>query len=285
VFLEFLQGHMAGPEGSSKPLASPDGQYIAFAADYGHGLWKIVLCDLASGETWDFVDPDEYGGRGQSSELLITAWSPDSRELLYHVTTFDLDDPYRDYIERFFCARNIHTHENRTLVFPGKFDCWLPAGSFLVTRDGLPCVWDSAEDSIRNVTPSSRGGYFRQLTCDHSGQFLLANYCPTQYDRFSQIVRVDVSSGAVAAVSEVGEWARYQFPSSSPSGGHVAYMVMAGTLPLPTRTLVVDGRDMRVCRSYKWIDDDRIVVLDFDVLLVLDIHTGRVVGATQLAAE
>ncbi len=102
----------------------------------------------------------------------------------------------------------------------------------------------------------------------------------------TQIVEIDVTTGAMQEVTSVGGWTEFRRPRFSPSGTRIAYQ---HRLEQPTRyTVVVDGKAVYHCKTGsrsctpQWIDDRSLVILDLGpdekALVVVNADSGDVYG-------
>jgi hypothetical protein len=82
-------GKVSTTQGSTGPLVSPNQHWVAFTQN--HDLW---LCDTSSGRCSHSTSLGQPQAEALASvDVLILAWSPDSRGLLLHLTAGDTEFP------------------------------------------------------------------------------------------------------------------------------------------------------------------------------------------------
>ena len=94
-----------------------------------------------------------------------------------------------------------------------------------------------------------------------------------------RIAEIDLDGLAVSDLSEIASKARFQWPSYSPSGLHVAYLDgEAGT------AVRVDGREIFACGdrlgpdALSWVSDEALAIAVGDTLRVVDARSGALRG-------
>ena len=284
------RGTQYANHGSTYPLPSSDQRHIAFVRD--NDLW---LLDIATGSVTQATHLGRPFTASQASVyVLVTTWSSDSRRLLYHVThgqtegSPDLELPAAEYG---FHIYDTESGESQPIDIPGEYLAWLPSGDFLLSlTDPIPVERQLSRlgaegGNLALVTPQR--GWFGQADGSPDGNLLLVSIGRRVAGRTtSQIVEVDVNTGAVQEVTWVGGWAEFQWPRFSPSGSRIAYQ---HRLNQPTRYIVVvDGKQVYHCKTVssrctpQWIDDRSLVVLDLGpdekALVVVDADSGEVKG-------
>jgi hypothetical protein len=96
--------------------------------------------------------------------------------------------------------------------------------------------------------------------------------------RTSQVVTMDLHSGAVTPISPPSGWADLQWPSWSPSGRHIAWQQSAGTNKKPRAAVMVDGKAVAEDGTHTWLSDSTLALSTAKALVVLDLSTGRELG-------
>ena len=276
--------------GSTYPLPSSDQRQIAFVRD--NDLW---LLDVGTGSVTQTTHVGRPFTANQASVyVLVTTWSSDSRRLLYYVTygrtmgSPELELPAAEYG---FHIYDTESGESQPIDIPGEYLAWLPSGDFLLTlTDTIPVEGQlfrlGAEGgNLTLVTPQR--GWFGQADGSPDGNLLLVSIGRRVAGRgTSQIVEVDVTTGAVQEVTPAGGWTEFQWPRFSPSGTRIAYQ---HRLNEPTRfVVVVDGKPVYHCKTVsirctpQWIDDRSLVIPDLGpdekALVVVDADSGEVKG-------
>ncbi len=206
------RGNESAHYGSTYPLPSNDQRHIAFGRD--NDLW---LLDVGTGSVTQATHVGRPYTAGQASVfVLVTAWSSDSRRLLYHVMAGETEDPEGRSpelevraAEYGFHIYDMESGESQSIDIPGEYLAWLPSGDFLLTMtDSLPPDGQlfrlGAEDGDLALVTSQRG-WFLQADRSPDGNLLLVSIGRRVAGRtMSQIVEVDVTTGAVQEVTSVG---------------------------------------------------------------------------------
>ena len=130
-------------------------------------------------------------------------------------------------------------------------------------------------------------GWFTQADGSPDGNLLLVSIGRSVAGRLTtQIVEIDVTTGAVREVTTLGGWAEFQWPRFSPSETRVAYQQRFSQ---PTGSIVVvDGKAVYHCKTAssrcvpQWIDNRSLVILDAGsdekALVVVNVDSGEVKG-------
>ena len=101
----------------------------------------------------------------------------------------------------------------------------------------------------------------------------------------SQLFKVELGTGTVATITNIGQWAEYQWPKLSPSQSRIAYEHKLSTAGLPRSDLIVDGRTVYSFTGYRklyWIDESTLALLNESILTVVDVNTGQVKSESRL---
>jgi dipeptidyl aminopeptidase/acylaminoacyl peptidase len=271
-------------QGTTAPLVSPDQKTIAFTR--GNDLWLLELSSMRAtrATTIGWPSTSEFA----SVFVLITAWSPDSRKILYRIEKGETEDPegdspdlkvrptpYGDYIY------DVEKQASAAVSIPGQFLAWIPGDGFLIKtgefKSSRLVCFRPRENNGQQIAASP--GDYGQVRTKPGGEQIVAL-------RGSEIVLVDLRDGNAATLA-TGKWAEFQFPTFSPSGKHIAYIRQ---YPLATRgwyghQLFVDGArvyDSDKDLSYDWIDDEVIAILRFErdlskepTWILIDLKTGK----------
>jgi Tol biopolymer transport system component len=283
-------------QGSTLALPSPDQQWVAFTRENDLWLW-----DVARGAATRATQVGApYDQRYASVFVLLTAWSADSRRLLFHVSAgnlecVDCDRPDFELrpAEYGFFFYDLESGAVRGLGsdLPGQFEAWLPDGEFLLSSPEsrlTQAVLMRFNPAGRRTTPLKlpAGGY-GQIDVSHSGQAFVTSFGLERDGRLaSQILRVDLNSGQATALTPVGDWAAYQWPRFSPSGERVAYIRQL-ELPgsrWPPRVLMVGERRLLDCSEelknldFRWVNDSTLAASCGNEVFVVDADSGEVRG-------
>jgi len=282
--------------GTTCPVPSPDKQLIAFTRD--NDLWLFELKTSRASQVSQLGRPDTE--RYASVFVLITDWSPDSRQLLYSINHGDTEDPegYSPTLEVFPHAYGYRIYDlqsavSRPLSLPGNYLAWLPSGDFLLSSaEVAPVDQRSLRFKPGGKHPellTHRKGWYGQMAMSGDGRWLLTGVSQKfGAELTSQIIKIDLLSGAVADITPLGGFAEYQYPQFSPSGTHVSYIRRLGPPQQPRFNIIIDGtsiyQETGRMPEYRWITDDSLVVLDPGErsIVVLDTVNGRVKGRHQL---
>ncbi len=262
--------------GSTYPLPSNDQRHIAFVRD--NDLW---LLDVGTGSVTQTTHVGRpYTASQASVFVLVTAWSSDSRRLLYYVMAGETEDPEGRSpelevraAEYGFHIYDMESGESQPIDIPEGYLTWLPSGDFLLTMtDSLPPEGQLFRLGAEGGDPAlvtSQRGWFLQAHGSPDGNLLLVSLGRSVAGRLTtQIVEIDVA----------------------PSGTRVAYQ---HRLEQPTRYIVVvDGKAVYHCKTGsrgctpQWIDDRSLVILDEGpdekALVVVDADSGEVKGRYRL---
>lgn len=294
-----IHGKWATLQGSTGPAVSADDRWIAFTQN--HDLW---LCDTSSGacsQTTSLGQPATWSLA--SVDVLITAWSANSRELLLHVTAgetelADVDvpelkvrkAPYGFY--RFKMAE----HSLELLKVPDnfEFEAWLPNGEFIGSLEPIlpeqtcrenPLVIVREGASAIPIDANAAPGRLSQVAVSSDG-ISAAMSVQCSRSNFSQIVRFDLENRAFSSVSAKGEYAEYQWPRFSPSARQLTWIRSRHAEgKLAQDTLILDDKPIYECITgidYSWIDNSRIGLICGSQVIVIDSTSGKELSKTQI---
>ncbi len=311
--VEFEGGNDVDHQGTSSPVVSPDQTLLAYTK--ANDLWVMNLADQSSSRLTKY-------GRAETANttsvyVLISAWSSDSRQILYYVSHSDedtlddsqatLDIPSAPYGYRVY---DVLTKTNTAIKFPGEFQIWLPDGSFLLTSaetdlfDQHLLRYHVGEDLPQLVT--NLRGWWGQTSVSPDARTLLIAFSqpvPSSKDinmstdigdtpqLSSRILKYNLRTANFVNVSPVGFWSEYQMPSYSPSGKRIAYVQQSemDSAGFVHGKLIIDGKPVidlpHAPFEYYWIDDNTLTTVEDDTLLVINANTGRELGHTHLAAD
>lgn len=280
--------------GSTLPLPSPDGRWLAFTRE--NDVW---LLDPDTGESRRIT---HVGAPADDHYLAVfvylTAWSPDSSRILYHVAAGLAEDAEgegpvlkerpREY-GYFIFDRAEETQ--LPLELHGQFQAWLPDGDFLLLpEETRPLVQPLLRFNPLTKTLAAVGsllGWYGQISVSADGRWALAGVGQQAEGRLTtQLIRIDLATGETSPVTPVGEWADYQWPRFSPSARFIAYVRQheMDTDSWPRQSLVVDDRSVYFCAGFPkrldfaWINDRSLVASCGDEIVILNAANGKVKG-------
>ncbi len=274
-----------GPQGTTQPLASPDQRWIAFIKD--NDLW---LLKIATGQTAQVTHVGKpHDDNFLAVETWITAWSPDSRHVLYSV-----EQGIRMYAKSYkvhpadygFHIYDLETKTSHPIKFPGTFKAWLPDGDFLLSSVGEPLLlFTPGEATARPV--KSKAGWYGQFDVSADGRWVVATF--GKFGSTNQILKISLSTGQATQITPVGVWTEYQWPRLSPSALRIAFSRYERRYRRSTKPrnvmLVVDGEAIYPCAGQlksRWIDDRTITAVCQGEIVILDVETGEEKGRHKL---
>jgi hypothetical protein len=269
--------------GSDLPSPSPDNKYIAFVRD--NELW---ILDVQQRTTRKIAPAQNE--KTKIDGMSITAWSWDSRLLLYYLQPLLRPDASHQQIvgsmisadAANFRIYDLNSAETEQVTLPGRFAAWLSDRSLiLIPTQGKAWQplwrWRSRQESPE-VFVSEKASY-SQLRTSRDGSTVMA-VAHFKHDT-SEIVKIDVSSRKLTRIVPVGSYAQYQLPTLSPSGRRLGYLLRRGDdKGVSVGDLIVDGK--AVARytqwpQFDWINEEVVFLRDNCRLSVIDLKNHRVV--------
>ena len=273
-------------------LVSPDGRRLVYRKN--GDLWIHDLATSEDRQATTVAKP--YDGHFSALGAQFVAWSPHGDRFLYEVTdpahfppAGCADEPppavRREFAYGYY-VYDLHDRSTHFTKLPGRIMLWL-SDEEVVVSSGTPVRWTPpyfrmglGGDNPR-LLPFPSNLDCGQPAADATGSRLLVD-C-TSGIKTSEIVELDLGDGSICSVSEVGEFAEFQWPSYSPSGREVAWVQELRTGGIWTETrILVDSKPVFGCEqlavSFRWIDDDTILAICRHGLTVLDLRTGDVKG-------
>jgi hypothetical protein len=294
-----IHGKWATLQGSTGPAVSANQRWIAFTQN--HDLW---LCDTSSGACSQATSLGQPATWSLASvDVLITAWSTNSRELLLHVTAgetelpdFDVPElkvrkaPYGFY--RFKMAD--HSLELLKITDKFEFEAWLPNGEFIGSLEPIlpeqtcrenPLVIVREGASAIPIDANAEPSRLAQVAVSSDGiSAAMSVHCSRS--NFSQIVKFDLENRTFLSVSAKGEYAEYQWPRFSPSARQLTWIRSRhAERKLAQDTLILDHKPIYECIAgidYSWIDNSRIGLICGGQLIVIDSTSGKELSKTQI---
>lgn len=283
------QEYAASLQGVTGPLVSANQKHIAFTRE--NDLWILELATMQAKRVTQVGRP--YTKQLASVFVEITAWSADSRRILYHVESGETEDadgeapplktrqaPFGFHIYELPSGKSAPTYIN------GVFEAWLPNGDLLV-KEG-----EYQNARLIRVRPGEKSGAplptkpgdYSQVQLSPDGREMLASVGDTK--RGAEIVRIAIETGNLYSITK-GKWAEFQWPGFSPSGNHLSYVrkFPNGERGRYGNELFIDGH--LVYRSelpfrYYWIDEATLALLVHDwsavdkrTWVVVDRETGK----------
>jgi hypothetical protein len=289
--------YSASLQGVTGPLVSSDQKAIGFTRE--NDLWILELATMQAKRVTKL-------GRSYTKEFAsvfveITAWSADSRRILYHVASGEVEDVDGDAPPRKvrpvpygFHIYELSTGKSTPAYMSGEYQAWLPNGDFLVKEgefQNARLVRVRPGEKSGTALPINPGDY-SQVHLGPDGREMLAFVGDTK--RGAEIVRIDIAAGNLTSLAK-GKWAEFQRPGFSPCGSHFSYVRQ---FPNDERgrygnELFIDGR--LVYRSglsftYYWIDEGTLALLVHDwsvpqkhTWIVIDHETGKEKSSTPMS--
>lgn len=296
---EFPASYLDSIEGSTLPLPSPDGQWIAFGwlpGDFDVHLLKV--------DSWQERRITRFGvppRRGYTyAGTLVVGWSPDSRELLLNVAPGETtseegelsvpDTPYG------FCIYDLGIGGTRCVALPKGFQfvAWLPDGRFLGVLPGRAPQEEETVVLLRSgdatrVTVTSREGTIQHVRVSADAKWLTGLLVGSGEQRTARIVKVNLATLSMTPLASLGPWTGNERPALSPDNQHFSYAHQARMLNgIPQEDLIVDGRLIYSCSGpidYDWVDPQRIALACQDDVIVLDTATRHPLSRSTISAS
>jgi hypothetical protein len=264
--------------GSTLPLPSPNSRWIVFGRDN-----NLHLLNVATGRERTLTEYGRpYAWPYTSVEVLISAWSPDSRRILFAVVPGETDCPAEDcehdrLVRKApygFYIYDLKTERARRIPVPQgfKFSAWLPDGRFLArvtVTTTKRCEERLAIFALGEVHGTEVGATFGspgQMDASPDGRWAIGYFgVGCDEPEKAQLMKVDLQRRSARLVMPPAPWSENQQPHFSPAADQVAY-VHQGPLDghgVPDTHLVVNGEPLSSCHGYidyEWIDERRIAV-------------------------
>jgi hypothetical protein len=266
--------------GSTDPLPSPDGRFVAYVQDSSLWLWTVET--KAAQKLLSGSEPTkEFNG----VLIHITAWKPDGSEILYNVIeerSFtgeggqeeEFPDAIRKPAEYGFNILNLKLNRSRPVNLSDEAEkTWLPSGDFL-TSEGSELFLRNESGSGKPLVSVAPGTRLNQVDIALKQNDVVATL---NGNGSSQIQRINLQSGQMLPISPEGRFADYQGPTISPMGGHVGYIHALGP---DRREFVLDGKPVYATTSFPrahWIDEDAVAIADMDNVVVVRASDGTIV--------
>jgi hypothetical protein len=267
---------------------SPDGLLVAYV-EGGSAFGPLLVRDLSSGDK-TVVAPFVKG-----HELLVAAWSPNGRKILYaDRTTSEIPN----------CIRGIH---GCTRTGPKSFRVYdrddaktTPIDLSLGELDEIAALLDTGEVLVTNddgalerFDPKAKTRTPLASTYRHSGFSIDAHrLLSTGWDEKTMrddVLALDLATWKETAVAPAAPYATYLVPAASRSGKHIAWLASSYTAHVHSVYLVVDGKPLAGPSGdlvgFEWIDDASIVAHYRNRLDVVDVVDGTVAGSTTTNAD
>lgn len=294
---EFPKAISGSLQGSTLPLPSPDGRWIAFG-DFG-GDYDAHLLDTST------LHQDRITRLGLAPrintvevQVMIAGWSYYSRHLLLFVAPGedtseegDLKIPaacygFRDY--------DIASRKLIGMSLPKEFQfvAWLPDGRLLGLVPGpSPCESKLVTFSVRDGRESQIGPPLvnagqMKASPDYQWVFGVLGIGECKDSQDQEIAKINLRTGKATVLIPSAPWAANQWPALSPDRQHFSYMHQSGLVNgVPQMSLFVDNRRIYFCpglMDYQWAGNRHIALaciksqrpLAGDVM-TLDVNTGK----------
>ncbi len=295
----FPSGYDDELAGSTLPLPSPDGRWIAFGqfgADY-----DLHLLDVRSGRERRITrlgQPPRDGYVWVS--VLLDGWSPDSRQILFAVApgetgaseSGELAVPQACYG---FYIYDLATGRAHAVELPRDFQfaAWLRDGRFLGV---IPAQRPQEDERLvmlrpgdtQGLTVTAKEGTPHHVRVSADRKWLIGLVVGSGEQRATaRIVKINVSAMSVVPLASLSSWTGNEGPAlSPPDGEHFSYALETRMVRgIPEETLFVDGGLLYSCHGpidYGWVDERSIAVTCQDQVLVLNSTSGKTMGRYSL---
>lgn len=266
--------------GSDAPRCSPDGTQVAFVKQ-----GSVQIRPLAGGESTTVLS----GYRKET--LLLTAWSPQAQLLIYYLGPPQGEAPAPSKVtEAKHFIYDLNAKTTREIVLGGTVCGWLSKAELLIHDEehGTLCSLAAAPGAQPKVLLKEAQD-LGQVALSSDGQWIVATRSKSGATSTSQIVRIELATGATNPLSAVGAWADYQWPSWSPSGKQTAWLARVGSdLAAPKSVVVVAGKPLTQPKDLayaEWLSESTLLVQETEALVVLDAATGKELGRKALGKK
>ncbi len=284
--------------GSTLPLPSPDGRWIAFGQFAGD--YDLRLLDVRSGRERRITRLGQPSRNGYVwVSVLLDGWSPDSRQLLFAVAPGEDTSESGDLAVPQPCHRfyiyDLATERAHAVELPRDFQfaAWLPDGRFLGV---IPAQRPQEDERLvmlppgdtQGLTVTTKEGTPHQVRVSADRKWLIGLVVgPGEQRATARIVKISVSAMSVVPLASLSSWTGNERPAlSPPDGEHFSYKRETRMVRgIPEETLFVDGRLLYSCHGpidYEWVDERSIAVACQDQVLVLDSTSGKTMGRYSL---
>lgn len=295
----FPKSYIDSAHGSTVPVPSPDGRWIAFGDSGGdHDAHLLDVDSLRQHRITRLGKPATF--RSVSIDVLLDGWSPDSRRLLLYVThgedaseEGELKVPAAGYG---FYEYDVVSGKISAVSLPKAFEfvAWLRDGRFVGVIPGhLP-----HDDELVTLRPGDAQaspvgavtGWPIQAQVSANGKWLVGLHAddgqlPGQ--GAARIVRVNLKTMAATPLVSLGSWSGNERPALSADGSRLAYRrdrrrVGRG----PQESLFVNGKQMYACPGmidFRWVGRRMIALACQDRVAILDADTGIVLSRRRVS--
>ncbi len=296
-------------KGTTAPVPSPDQRYVAYAR-----ALDVWLYDLAADSARRLTSMALPGNDTTAATFVwITGWSPTGERLLVYLDHEEVEDPesYRPNLavqaaDYGYYSCDVPLARCSRVTLPGNFQTWLPSGEYLLSTDEpVPTERRLIRYDARTgkaLPLSSGSGWFLQIDVARNADRALTSVMRGSGGNAStQVLALDLNSGSLTPVTNVGSLGEYQWAQYSPSANRVAYLRRVGR---EQGTIVVDGRPVYRCESLQgscrahWINEQVLAVEEIVIVLrqalvrsqtlrltVLDVGTGQVRAVDTLGVD
>lgn len=228
-----------------------------------------------------------------SIEVSMPRWSSDESQFLYNILNGFTDNTKvrpASYGGQLYDLKTAKSTQSAVLPAKSRDISFTANGEYLLHLKDAIVRYESTTKKLTTVTSfkgqasSNENIEIGQEEISPDGRWLtLLKSDWTNHT--SQLFKVELASGTVATITNIGQWAEYQWPKLSPSQSRIAYERKESTAGLPQSDLIVDGRPVYSFagyRSFYWIDDSTIVLINESILTVVDANTGLVKSESSL---
>ena len=281
--------------GIQEVLISPTQQKIAFCKD--NDLWVYDVATKIALQLTHIGKPAT--SQFDSIEVSVQRWSSDESKILILVSRGFTDSPQERKAKYGLQVFDMKT--GKTSLLPSsikheKILVWFENGNYLLKNNGDVVQYDIASKHQTNILSISSSDSAKD-NIEMGQENLSGDQQWIAFDRLnwtrqtSQLMRMNLKSGEIIAITDIGGWAEYQWPIFSPSGKKIVYEHQTNSKPnpngpsrLPQSDLVIDGKTVYSFEGYRklyWIDESTIVLIGA-IITVIDTDAGIVKAKFKL---
>ena len=268
---------------------SPDGREIAYV-EGGSSFGPLLVRDLSSGDK-TVVAPFVKG-----HELLVIAWSPSGRKILFaERSTSEIPNctrGIRGCVQTGPKSYRVYDRDDaKTTTVDLSLDDFEEIAALLDSGELVIANDDGALERFVPLTKARTpitNGQVRHSSFSIDGHRLFS----TGWDdttKHDEVLALDLATWKEVAIAPPAPYATYLWPAASRSGKHVAWLASSYAAHVHSVFLVVDGKPLAGPSGdlvgFEWIDDGAIVAHYRNRLDVVDVVDGGVAGSTTTNAD
>jgi hypothetical protein len=300
VFPPLQESNSKKWEAISQVTVSPTHRKIAYCKN--NNLWVYDMVTKKESQLTHVGKP--YTKKLASVEISIKHWSWDDSKILYSVVGGETEDP-----EGYSPTLDVRPEEYGFHIFDLKLGRasslpvyiegeliagWLENGDFVLNFPSSghtnriyqgQFVRFNIEDehTTASLTDQIIGSDFYQVNISRDGNWLVfEKYIWKSVPQQVQLLKLNLKTKEISAISPVGKFGEYQWPKISPDGKQVAYIhLKSGFYKCD---LVVDGKAIYSFDGtghLQWIDNASLVLFfgkpnTATLMTVIDVETGSI---------